>query len=207
MYAIMVVPAAVLALAIVFALIQSGFTRARRGVSTVCNGIGWLVSFIPGARRFLRAFDGINPAALYRSLNWAQFTELLALQLEQKSPLPRAFSLAAASTDDVRWQFEADQVTEQLTQGVSLGAALKSAKTMPPLVRWMLATGEKQGTLPVTLRQLADMYRRRAFQQALTLKIWIPVVMTICVTGGIGLAYGLIFFIPMRALLFGLMNE
>jgi hypothetical protein len=85
--------------------------------------------------------------------------------------------------------------------------ALKSAKSLPPLVNWMLATGEKQGTLAVTLRQLADMYRRRALQQAATLRIWIPVVITICVTGTIGLAYGLIFLIPMRALITGLMQE
>ena len=78
---------------------------------------------------------------------------------------------------------------------------------MPPLVRWNLAMAEKNGTMALTLQQLAEMYRRRALQQASTLKTWIPVVMTICVTGGIGLAYGLVFFIPMRALLTGLMHE
>ena len=71
----------------------------------------------------------------------------------------------------------------------------------------MLVTGEKQGTLSLTLRQLADTFRRQALRRAADLKTWLPVMITIAVTGTIGLAYGLVFFIPMRALLFGLMNE
>jgi type II secretory pathway component PulF len=151
--------------------------------------------------------DWINPAAFHRSLNWAQFTELLALQLEHQSPLPRAFALAADATDDVRWQREAHAVASELSSGTNLATALGDARSMPPLVSWMLAAAEKQETLAVTLRQLSAMYRRRALQQAATLKTWIPVIMTICVTGGIGLAYGLLFFIPLRALLTGLMHE
>ena len=157
--------------------------------------------------RYTSVFDWINPAAFYRSLNWAQFTELLALQLKNKSPLPRAFKLAADATDDARWHREAQSVADELERGSTLSTSLKFATTMPPLVRWNLAMAEKNGTMALTLQQLAEMYRRRALQQASTLKTWIPVVMTICVTGGIGLAYGLVFFIPMRALLTGLMHE
>ena len=209
-YATLVVPAIVLALIIGIGFFRSRFSRARRGLSTVYNNFCWLASCLPGnrwMRRLISAFDWINPAAFHRSLNWAQFTELLALQIEQNAPLPQAFSLAAESTDDVRWQVEARAVAEKLRQGASLGESLKLAKSMPPTVSWMLASAEKQETLGITLRELAEMYRRRAFQQASMLKTWIPVIMTICVTGGIGLAYGLAFFIPMRALLFGLMHE
>ena len=71
----------------------------------------------------------------------------------------------------------------------------------------MIATGEKQGTLAATLRQLTDMYRRRALRSAAIVKVWLPVTMTICFTGALGLTYGLAFFIPLRAFLIGLMKE
>ena len=188
MYAITVVPSIVLSVIVVTLLLRNSLTRAPWQ---------WLSSFrwVPGV------------AAIRRSQNWAQFTELLAMQLENATPLARAFTLAADSTDNARFHREARSVSENLAQGNTLSTALSSVKSLPPLVRWMLVTGEKQGTLSLTLRQLADTYRRRALRQAADLKTWLPVIITIGVTGTIGLAYGLAFFIPMRALLFGLMNE
>ena len=115
--------------------------------------------------------------------------------------------LAADTTDNHRFHREARLVSEKLAQGDTLSKSLSGVKSLPPLVRWMLVTGEKQGTLTLTLRQLSDTYRRQALRQAADLKTWLPVIITIGVTGTIGLAYGLVFFIPMRALLFGLMNE
>jgi type II secretory pathway component PulF len=141
------------------------------------------------------------------SLNWAQFTELLALQVEQDCPLARAFVFAADATDDRCWQREARLVSEDLIRGTTLAVALGQANSMPPLVRWMLASGESQGTLALTLRQLSEIYRRRTLRRVAILKTWLPVAITICFTGGIGLIYGLAFFLPLRAFLEGLMRE
>ena len=204
LYAILVVPTLVLALVVVGAFFRSRFTQALLGVSGAVSNV---MSRIPGGRRLMTWFDFINPFAFRRSLNWAQFTELLALQIEQKSALPRALILAAESTSDIQWQREATIITEKLNRGDSFSNALKSAKGIPLIVSWMLSTGEKQGTLVLALRQMSTMYRRRALLQAQMLKTWVPMVITICVTGGIGLVYGLLFFIPMRALLTGLMHE
>ena len=142
-----------------------------------------------------------------RSLNWAQFTEILALQVEQGAPLPQAFVLAADSTTDRRLQREALLIREKLTSGVNLTNALQSVKSLPPLVRWMLATGDKQGQLALTLRQLTEMYRRSAIRRATIVRVWLPVTMTILFTTVIGLTYALAFFIPLRAFLLGLMHE
>ena len=187
-YVTMVVPSAILAVAVVTLLLRHSLTRGLWQ---------WIVSFrwVPGV------------AGIRRSQNWAQFTELMAMQLEQSAPLPRAFLLAAESTDDARWQRESRDICAELVQGVSLAVALRSVVSLPPLASWMIATGELQGTLVPTLRQLSDMYRRRALRQAANLKTWLPVMITIGVTGTIGLVYGLMFFIPMRALLTGLMHE
>ena len=188
MYAISVVPSIVLSLFVVTLLLRNNIARVPWK---------WLSSFcwVPGV------------ASIRRSQNWAQFTELLAMQLEHSTPLARAFTLAADTTDNNRFHREARHVSENLAQGNTLSKSLSSVSSLPPLVRWMLVTGEKQGTLTLTLRQLADTYRRQALRQAADLKTWLPVIITIGVTGTIGLAYGLVFFIPLRALLFGLMNE
>ena len=182
-YFTMVIPSATLAVVIVTLLLRNGPTR---GIWKWLTSLRWLIG---------------------RSLNWAQFTELLALQVDQKCPLPRAIVLAADSTDDRQLHREARVVSEKLNSGASFTEALQTATSLPPLVRWMLASGEKQGTLSLTLRQLSDTYRRRALSRASIVKVWLPVATTICFTGVIGLTYGLAFFIPLRAFLEGLMVE
>jgi type II secretory pathway component PulF len=187
-YATMVIPSVVLSLIVLTVLLRNSVTRVPwRWLSSFC--------WVPGVR------------AIRRSQDWAQFAELLAMQLEHSTPLTRAFTLAADSIDDSRFHREARIMSEKLAQGHTLSQSLGAVKSLPSLVRWMLVTGEKQGTLALTLRQLADTFRRQAIRRANDLKTWLPVIITIGVTGTIGLAYGLVFFIPMRALLFGLMNE
>ncbi len=182
-YLTLVFPAVMFTAVVLTVLLRDGVTR------TFWNGLTsfrWLIG---------------------RCLNWAQFTELLALQVDHHAPLPLAFVLAADSTEDARWQREARDVSNQLVNGVSFAEALRSAVSLPPLVRWMMATGEKQGMLAETLRHLSGTYRRVALRRAATIKVWLPVMITICFTGGIGMAFGVAFFLPLRMFLLGLMNE
>ncbi|WP_373650353.1 type II secretion system F family protein [Schlesneria sp. DSM 10557] len=187
-YVTLVIPAVVLAVVVVTALLRKNVTRGLWR---------WMTSFrwVPGV------------TSIRQSQNWAQFTELLAMQLEHAAPLPRAFRLAADSVDHTGWHQESRMVCDKLELGIPLPLALESSRLLPPLARWMISTAERQGTLIPTLRQLSEMYRRRALLQAARLKTWLPVMITIGVTGVIGLAYGLLCFIPMRALLIGLMQE
>jgi general secretion pathway protein F len=182
-YFLVVIPSIVLVLAVLTFVFRSGPTRR---LWLWMTSVRWIIG---------------------RNLNWAQFTELLALQVDQSCPLPKAFVLAADSTDDARWRREAHSVSEQLSSGSSLETALHSATSLPPMVRWMIASGEKQGTLALALRQLSDIYRRRALRRMAVLRVWLPVAMTICFTGTIGLTYGLAFVLPLRAFLEGMMVE
>lgn len=182
-YITMVVPASIFAAFVVTFLLRHGLTRSLWQ---------WLTSF-----RWV----------IGRSLNLAQFTELLAMQIEQKTPLSRAIVLAAYSTSDSGLQRQMLEAEQKLKNGSTLADSLRSATLLPPLVHWMLASGERQGTLEATLRQLSETYRRRALYRAAIVKVWLPVVMTIGFTGFVGLAYGLGFVIPLRAFLQGLMQE
>jgi general secretion pathway protein F len=183
MYVTLVVPSAVLAIMAITILLRETVTR---GLWRRLTSFRWFIG---------------------RSLNLAQFTEILALQLEQSRPLASSFLLAAESTDDLRWRREAMAVGAELVRGSTLTQALRSATSLPPLVRWTLAVSERQGTLTATLYDLAEMYRRRALRRASILKTWLPVIITIFVTGTMAFAYGLVFVIPLRAFWIGLMQE
>lgn len=160
-------------------------------------------TFLAAPWRYLTSFRWV----MGPSLNWSQFTELLALQVEHGVPLSEAIVEAAAATDNPRWHDDAREVAAELKRGKSLAVAIQSALRMPPVMRWMLASAEKQGQLAPTLRQLAEIYRRQALRRATIVKIWVPVTMTIVVTVGIGLSYALALFFPLQALLLELMKE
>ena len=182
-YFTMVIPAAVLTIVVVSWTVRSGPIRA-------C-----LSRFAP------------LDLVIGRTLNWAQFTELLALQLDHKSPLPQSLILAADSTNDDQWKSETRVIAEKLVAGSTLEDAVQQANFLPPVVRWMLATGERQGTLAQTLRRLSETYRRRANRRAEIIKVWLPVFITVAMTASIGLAYSLSFVIPLRIFLSELMHE
>ncbi|MEK6261752.1 MAG: type II secretion system F family protein [Planctomycetota bacterium] len=146
-------------------------------------------------------------ASVHRSLNWAQFVELLRLQVSHGLPLEKALRRAGDATDDRRLRAAVAQVGDELQRGGSLAEALPRAKALPPLMRWMLATSEQQGTLIETLQLLAESYRRRALHHATLFKFWLPVLTTVFISGIIVLAYSMLFFIPLRELWGGFMHE
>ena len=146
-------------------------------------------------------------AWVHHSLNLAQLMELLWLQISHGLPLEKALRRAGDATDDRRLRAAVSQIGNDLHQGGSLAEALPRAKSLPPLMRWMLATSEQQGTLVETLHLLSVSYRRRALQRAALFKFWLPVLTTIFISGAIVMTYCLLFFIPLRELWGGLMHE
>jgi general secretion pathway protein F len=174
---------------------------------TVIGVVGFIYFFRASLTRDIWQFLTSFRWAIGSSLDWSQFSELLSMQVERGVPLGEALVLAADTTHDIRWHQQARAVSQSLKQGKSLTTALETATLLPPVVRWMLASGEKQGQLPATLKQLAELYRRQALRRAAIVKIWVPVTMTLVFTLTIGLTYALAFFIPFRALLLELMKE
>jgi general secretion pathway protein F len=175
--------------------------------AVVIVSIGVIYFFRNGVTRGIWEFLTSFRWAIGSSLDWSQFSELLAMQVERGVPLPEAFVLAADTTHNQRWHEQARDVAQSLNRGKNLTTALESATLLPPIVRWMLASGEKQGQLKASLKQLADLYRRQALRRAAIVKIWVPVTMSLLFTLTIGLTYALAFFIPFRAFLLELMKE
>ncbi len=176
--------------------------------------IAVLVAFVslvltPGRRDGLfRAWNWVPGLAwMRRSLNLAQFLELWWLQISHGLPLETALRRAGDATDDGRLRDAVSRIGDELHRGGTLATALPGAMSLPPMMRWMLAASEQQGTLLETLHLLAESYRRRALQRAALVKFWLPVLATFFISGFIVLTYSLLFFIPLRELWGGFMHE
>jgi general secretion pathway protein F len=133
----------------------------------------------------------------------ANFSELLALLLQHQVPYPSALVLAAESSGSPRLVLGASRLAEALRLGKSAATALENGDgaAFLPMLRWTLATGQTQGSLPDSLHNLADIYRKRAKYLAEKLYLFLPVLLMVVIGAGATLLYGLSLFIPLVNLL------
>jgi general secretion pathway protein F len=69
------------------------------------------------------------------------------------------------------------------------------------MLRWVLATGQEQGSLVEALQNLTDLYRKRAKFQAEKLYVFLPTVLLIVIGASATMLYGLAIFLPVVNLL------
>lgn len=131
----------------------------------------------------------------------AMFTNLLAILLEHEVRLAEALRLAAEATEDRAFIGETAKLADNVQSGRSLRESLPAATRFPPFMKWMMTTGEQQGALVPALRQLSEVYRRRASRQARLVQLVLPVVLTLGLGGSVVFAYALSLFIPLSDLL------
>jgi general secretion pathway protein F len=177
-----IVPAAIVAV-VLWSLVSSGLVgrEVRLG--------GPLLAALPGMKR------------LNRSFRTSTFADVLAMLIEHGLPLDESLGIAAEASGDRRLTAEMATLAESIRNGGPLTSGLEQATVLPGLARWMIAAGERQGALAVTLRQVAELYRRRAQQQADWIKVLVPVAVVVLVGGGAVLFYALALFVPMTTLL------
>jgi len=175
----------------------------------VLLGIAWVrsgkaVRFQTRGWSWLRLLPWMN--SLLNDYETANFAELLALLLEHQVAYPRALVLAAESTGNRRLVAAARQLSEAVTRGEPVKAALASAdrRAILPMLRWVLASGQEQGSLVAALHNLTDLYRKRARYQAEKLYVLLPVVLLIAVGASATLLYALALFIPVIDMLYQL---
>ena len=166
----------------------------------VCCLIGWMVSsnYFSRSQQLglagLRMIPGLR-GALRDSL-LANYSELSSILLGYEVPLSEALPLAAETIGDTRLIRDTERLALGDTQGESLSQALKGATAFPPLMRWMIDVGARQGRLVATFRQLSDLYRRRATARMDRFSVLFPLMLTVVIGGGAVLFYGLAVFIP-----------
>jgi len=140
-------------------------------------------------------------------LSRARFADLLQIQVARGLPLGPSFQRAAIGSGDRRLCLAADSISRDMEHGVSFSEAVAKVEVIPPVMRWMLATGAKQGTLAKTLGLMRDSWQRRANRRARSLKVWLPAFVTCIIGGTVTMVYGILFFLPLRAVWEGVMRE
>ncbi len=149
----------------------------------------------PGLLRF-------SPAS--RMLHYSRistFADMLALLVENGTPLSQSMVLAADACGDKRLQAAARQLADDLNRGVNLSVPQQPAhynaiSGFPPLVRWLLTGGSTQQVLSESLRNTAEAYRRRTIRLDDWLRLYLPMVLTIGVAGTAVVVYALCMFAP-----------
>jgi general secretion pathway protein F len=165
--------------------------------------ITWLVSgrarSFPAMGRMLRWVPGAR--TLMRQVAAADFADLLAVLVEHEVPLPEAVELAANATGDPALRQIGPTVADALRRGEPPTSGTRAAGGFPPLLRWVLAWGTRQGMLAPALRNAAEMYRRRARLRADLMRTLLPTAAMVIVGATAALLYTLTLFVPFSALL------
>jgi general secretion pathway protein F len=137
-------------------------------------------------------------------LRWsrnAAFADILGLLVENSVPMPEALLLAAEASGDKRLIDAARCASEMVKGGQSLVGHDGQLTAFPPLLRWLLPAASQKNILVPALKHAAEMYNRRAEHQADLLRVFTPVVLTVCVSGVITCLYALTLFVPYTTML------
>jgi type II secretory pathway component PulF len=169
-----------------------GIAWTRSGTAARFQSASWSwLKLFPWMRSILTNYEGAN------------FCELLALLLEHDVTYPVALKLAAESTGNPRLVRGAHSLSEAIRRGESVPRALEATdqRAFLPMLRWVLATGQEQGSLARALRNLSGHYRKRGKYLADKLAVFLPAFITVLIGACVGLFYALAVFIPIINLL------
>jgi general secretion pathway protein F len=165
----------------------------------------WWLRRTPRGRAVWARFVYMLPivGTLIRSSRLSAFTELLGILVNQAVPLPEALRLAAAASSDPLLNDGALQIERDLRQGMPLGESLQRQQLVPKLVVWIIAFGERQGTLGPALLQLAQTYRRQTELRASLLRTVLPPLLILV----LALTFAAVFIFGLLAPLYELMTK
>jgi general secretion pathway protein F len=146
-----------------------------------------LLTWLPGMGRVLR---------FSRS---AAFLDILALLIENRTPLDEAVTLAASASGDPQTVHAAQQLSETIRRGQT--QPFPSDSTFPPLMNWLVLAAGRDGALLPALQHSAAAYHRRARNQFDLVRVLLPAFLTVVVAGSITAAYALVLFVPYTMML------
>ncbi len=174
-------------------------------IALLAFGLFWMVS------GRARVFPVGRSAALLGWVPWmrgilkntraANLAGMLALLVENDVPFAEAIALAGRVTGDPALATQSVAIAERLRLGEPLGDAARASGGFPPLLLWLMITGQNQGTLVEALRHAARTYRRRALHQADLVRTLLPTILLIVIGATVTLIYTLALFLPFSTLL------
>jgi type II secretory pathway component PulF len=164
----------------------------RRAVSLQRGRASGLLRWFPWMGRLMSGFEA------------ASFADLLALLVEHGVPFPQALRLAGDASGDAAMSQTSRNVAAAVERGEEPSAGLIRGGAFPPLLRWVVATGPRQGDLPKALRMMAERYRGDARFQADKIRVMLPTIMLLAIGATATGLYALALFGPLSTLWTGL---
>jgi len=126
---------------------------------------------------------------MLRLLRAASLADVLAMLVEHRVPLDEAIVLSARTVGGSRLEPAAEQIAAALKRGQPLGPNVVRRGDLPSVLAWLMVAGYRRGSLGQTMRYAADVYHRRARHQAEKIRLFLPIVLTLTIGGGVTLLY------------------
>jgi general secretion pathway protein F len=134
----------------------------------------------------------------------ATFSEVLALLIKEQVPLEDSLILAGEASGDRTIALAAGEIVQRLRQGEQFEKREDLPAGLPPLLGWLLMSGNRQPDLGGALLRSAAVYRSRAARVAMWTAIYLPIWLTILIGGTATLVCGLVTFVPLLRLFYQL---
>jgi len=133
----------------------------------------------------------------------SEFLRALALLLDQHIPLPQALQLTGEGIADAAIARHAKKLSGRVEQGAMLAQAMQSSPELPASIFPLVRQGERNGTLPESLRAAAEMLESRLQAQAnMVLQLAPTIVFLIIAAMAVMIVAG--FVVPLMSLIQGL---
>lgn len=141
----------------------TGFAWLAAAGAAFFFGVPWLLEHTRlGVDLRRLAWRAPWPASVYRDHVRATFYGVLARNLESGLLVYESLRSAGTVTADEETEAAAERSCDRITAGDELGEALVAEGLVPVPERMMVLAGERSGTLPEALHQMAQLYRDRA---------------------------------------------
>lgn len=128
-------------------------------------------------------------ARMQRASRLASLADLLALLVGNSVPLPQAVKLASSAVGSPAIAKGGHEMAEQLRRGEAID---RPPRGFPPLLAWTIASGQSQSRLIRSLRRTAEVYRDEVVRRSHWLGLYVPILSTLVICGGVVCIYGLV---------------
>lgn len=136
---------------------------------------------------------------LSRALNTARLARTLAILTASGIPLLEALKVARETLGNTWMQYKVEGVVDQVREGVSLHRALEASGEFPPMMVYMVSSGEASGELDQMLTRVADL-QDNEFQQKVDVSLSLFEPLMILFMGAVVLSIVLAILLPIMQL-------